>query len=173
MKLTRTEKEQLVADAEKNLATSKAVILVNYQGLKVKEIQDFKKQLRRKGMGFQIIKNTLFKIALKKEGISVDEKLLDQPIAVVWGLDDEVTPAKMAVEFQKTAEKMDIVGAIVNQEFADESIIKQLAALPGRDELYARLVGSLNAPMYRLVNVLQGNLRSLVYILSQYQANKK
>jgi large subunit ribosomal protein L10 len=172
MKLTRIEKEQLVADATKNLETSKAVILVNYQGLKVKEIQDLKRKLYEKGMGFQIMKNTLFKIALKKEGISVDEALLDQPVAVVWGLDDEVTPAKMAVDFQKTAEKLDIIGAIINQEFAPESTVKQLAALPGRDELYARLVGTLNSPMYRLVNALQGNLRGLVSILDQYAKSK-
>lgn len=173
MKLTRTEKEQLVGNAIMNLGQSKGVILVNYQGLTVKEIQDFKKKLRAQGIGFQIIKNTLFKIALKKQGIEVDDKLLDQPVAVVWGISDEVTPAKMSVEFKKTAEKLDIIGGIVNQTFADENIIKQLAALPGRDELYAKLVGTLNAPMYRLVNVLQGNLRSLVYILGQYQQSKQ
>lgn len=172
MKLTRSEKEELVAETIKNLDQSKAVILVNYQGLKVNEIQEFKKQLREQGMGFQIIKNTLFKIALKKEGIEVSSDLLDQPVAVVWGLSDEVTPSKMAVEFKKTAEKLDIIGGIVNSEFVDPSIIKQLAALPGRDELYAKLVGSLNAPMFRLVNALQGNLRSLVYILKQYQESK-
>lgn len=173
MKLTRSEKEQLVKSASNNLSQSKSVILVNYRGLKVKEIQTFKKQLREQGIGFEILKNSLFKIALKKQGISFDETLLDQPVAVIWGLTDEVAPAKLAVEFKKTAEKMEIVGGIVSNSFADESIIKQLAALPGRDELYAKLVGSLNAPMYRLVNALQGNLRSLVYILSQYQANKK
>lgn len=170
MKLTRTEKEQLVSDAVEHLDQSKAVILVNYQGLTVKDIQDLKKKLREKGIGFQIIKNTLFKIALKKKGVAFDEKLLDQPVAAVWGLDDEVIPAKLTVEFGKTAKKMNIIGGIIDQSYTDESIIKQLAALPGRDELYARLIGSLNTPMYRLVNVLQGNLRSLVSILKQYGA---
>ncbi len=172
MKLTRTEKEKLVTDATRNLAQAKGVVLVNYQGLTVKEIQDFKKKLREQGIGFQIIKNTLFKIALKKEGIEVDPKLLDQPIAVAWGLSDEVTPAKLTVDFQKTAEKLDIIGGIIDQAYVDETVIKQLASLPGRDELYGRLVGSLNAPMYHLVNALQGNLRSLVYILDQYALQK-
>jgi len=173
MKLTRSEKEQLVESAIANLDTAKSVILVNYQGLKVNEIQSLKKKLREQGIGFQIIKNTLFKIALKKEGIALDEKLLDQPIAIVWGANDEVIPAKLTVEFKKEAEKLEIIGGLINRDFADVNLIKQLAVLPGRDELYAKLVGSLNAPMYRLVNALQGNLRSLVYILKQYQESKQ
>ena len=169
MKLTRAQKEQLVEKTVKDLNQAKSVILVNYQGLKVNEIQALKKKLRQQGIGFQIIKNTLFKIALKKEGITLDEKLFDQPVAIVWGADDEVIPAKLTVEFQKEAEKLAIIGGLINRDFVDVSLIKQLAALPGRDELYARLIGSLNAPMHRLVNVLQGNLRSLIYILKQYQ----
>jgi len=172
MKLTRTQKEQLVEKAVKDLDQAKSVILVNYKGLKVNEIQELKKKLREQGIGFQVIKNTLFKIALKKEGISFDEKLLDQPVAIVWGAQDEVIPAKVTFEFKKKAEKLEIIGGLINRDFADVSLIKQLAALPGRDELYARLVGSLNAPMHRLVNALQGNLRSLVYILEQYRAQK-
>lgn len=172
MKLTRTQKEQLVSEIIDGLNKAKTVVIVNYQGLKVKEIWDLKKKLREQGIGFQIIKNTLFKIALKKEGIEVSESLLDQPIALVWGLEDEVIPAKLTVEFGKTAEKLKIIGGIVNGLYADENQILQLAALPSRNELYAKLVGSLNAPMYRLVNALQGNLRNLVYILKQYQESK-
>lgn len=172
MKLTRTQKEQLVAEIIDGLNNAKTVVLVNYQGLKVKEIWDLKKKLRGQGIGFQIIKNTLFKIALKKDKIEVSDSLLDQPIALVWGLEDEVIPAKLTVEFGKTAEKLKIIGGIVNGAYEDENKIKQLASLPSRDELYAKLVGTLNAPMFRLVNALQGNLRSLVYILKQYQLGK-
>lgn len=172
MKLTREQKEQLVKEINDGLKNAKTVVLVNYQGLKVKEIWDLKKRLRAEGIGFQITKNTLFKIALKKENIDIEENLLDQPVALVWGLQDEVTPAKLTVEFKKTAENLKIIGGIVNGMYADENAIKQLAALPSRDELYAKLVGTLNAPMSRLVNVLQGNLRGLVYILDQYSKSR-
>lgn len=172
MLLTRNQKEQLISEMLEGLEKSKAILLVNYQGLKVKEIQELKKNLKQQGIGFQITKNTLLKIAFKKAGLSVEESLLDQPVAIVWGNTDEVTPAKITLDFGKTAEKLEVIGGIVNKNFADISIIKQLAALPSRQDLYAKLVGSLNAPMYRLVNSLQGNLRSLVYILKQYQENK-
>ena len=172
MLLNRSEKEKLVSEMTEKLNQAKTVVLVNYQGLKVNEIQTLKKNLREVGINFQITKNTLLRIALKEKGIEVDSAILDQPIAAVWGMEDEVIPAKTTVSFAKAAEKLELVGGIVNGVFVDANIIKQLAALPGRDELYAQLVGTLNAPMSRLVNVLQGNLRSLVYILDQYAKSK-
>lgn len=172
MLLTRNQKEQLVRDLTGKVESSQAILLVNYQGLKVKDINNLKDKLAEKGIGFQIIKNSLFKIALKKTNLNIDETLLDQPVAIIWGNADEVLPAKLAVEFSKNNEKLVILGAIINRKYFDVEIINQLAALPGREELYAKLVGSLNAPMYRLVNSLQGNLRSLVYILDQYKNSK-
>ena len=172
MLLNRSEKEQLVSEMTKKVQEAKTVVLVNYQGLKVKEIHNLKKKLLEVGIRFQIVKNTLLKIVLKQEGIEVPAETLDQPVAAIWGLEDEVTPAKSTVSFTKEAEKLQIVGGIVNGVYADANMIKQLAALPGREELYAKLVGTLNAPLTGLVNVLQGNLRSLVYILSQYNQNR-
>jgi len=172
MLLTRVQKEEQVKNMTASMDTSKAIILVNYQGLKNKEIETLKENLRKQGIGFQITKNTLFKIALKNAGLAVEDSLLNQPVAIIWGLEDEVTPSKIAVNFKKEAEKLQIIGGIINNNFADENTIKQLAALPGREELYRSLVGTLNAPMYRLVNALQGNLRSLVYILDQYQKQR-
>ena len=172
MKLTRTKKEQLVTKVTEQLEKSKAVLLVNFTGLKVNEERELKKKLREQGIAFEVIKNTLFKIALKNTKIELDEKLLDQPIALIWSAEDEVMPAKITVNFAKEAEKLQLVGGIIDKKFVEVEMIKQLAALPGREELYAKLVGTLNAPMSRLVNVLQGNLRSLVYILKQYQESK-
>jgi len=172
MKLTRIQKEQLVSQISQELVKNKAVLLVNFSGLKVKEQRALKKKLRQQGIAFEVIKNTLFKIALKNTKIELDQKLLDQPIALIWSAEDEVSPAKITVDFAKVAETLQLIGAIIDQKFVDPEYIKQLAALPSREELYAKLVGSLNSPMSRLVNALQGNLRSLVYILKQFQERK-
>jgi large subunit ribosomal protein L10 len=172
MLLKRADKEQLVNEMTSKIQAAKTIVLVNYLGLKVKEIQSLKKKLLEVGIRFQIVKNSLFKIVLKEQGIEADAVALDQPVAVIWGQEDEIIPAKSAVSFAKEAEKLQIIGGIVNGKFVTADIIKQLAALPGRDELYAKLVGTLNAPLVGLVNVLQGNLRSLVYILSQYNENR-
>ena len=172
MVLTRLGKEQLVKQMSDNLGKSKAIILVNYQGLKVKEIQELKKRLQKQEISFQIIKNTLLKIALKNAGLSFDESLLDQPVAIIWGAEDEVTPAKLIVSYKKEVEKFQIIGGIINRDFAENNIILRLAALPNREELYAKLVGTLNTPIYKLVSVLKGNLKSLVYLLDQYRQQK-
>ena len=172
MKLTRAQKEQHISQISQELVKNKAALLVNFSGLKVKEQRALKKKLRQRGIVFEVIKNTLFKIALKNTKIELDEKLLDQPIALVWSAEDEVSPAKITVDFAKEAEKLQLVGAIIDQKFVDAEYVKQLAALPSREELYAKLVGSLNSPMSRLVGALQGNLRSLVYILKQFQESK-
>ena len=172
MKLTRVQKEQLVEKITGQLEQSKAVLLVNFTGLKVKEQRDLKKKLREQGITFEVIKNTMFKIALKNTKIEVDEKFLDQPIALIWSANDEIIPSKITVGFAKETEKLQLIGGIIDQKFVDPDLIKQLAALPGREELYTKLVGTLNTPLSRLVNVLQGNLRSLVYILGQYQKSK-
>lgn len=172
MLLKRADKEQLVESMVQNLEQAKTVVIVNYSGLKVKELEDLKASLREAQINFQIIKNNLFKISLAKNKITIDETITKQPLAVCWGMTDEVAPAKIAVEFTKKAPNLEIVGAIVNHQYTDINTVKQLAALPGREELLAKLVGSLNAPMSGLVNVLQGNLRNLVYILKQYQESK-
>ena len=172
MLLTRLQKEELVSQMAEKMQEAKTVVFVNYQGLKVKDIYKLKKGLLEVGIHFQIVKNTLLKIVLKAQSIEIPEKLLDQPVAAIWGLEDEIAPAKSVVGLSKELEKLEIIGGIVNTKFVDASVIKQLAALPGREELYAKLVGTLNAPISKLVNVLQGNLRSLVYILDQYAKNK-
>jgi len=172
MLLKRSDKEQLVSEMTEKVKLAKTVVFVNYQGLKVKETFILKKKLFAQGIRFQITKNSLLKIVLKNAGIEFDAAILDQPVAAVWGMEDEIVPAKETVSFTKEAEKLQIIGGIVNGKFVDANIIKQLASLPGREELYAKLVGTLNAPMSGLVNVLQGNLRNLVYILKQYQESK-
>lgn len=172
MLLNRAQKEQLVAEMAEKIKNAKTVVLVNYQGLKVKETFLLKKKLFAQGIRFQITKNSLLKIVLKNADIEFDSTILDQPVAAIWGMEDEIVPAKETVAYTKEAEKLQIIGGIVNGKFVDSNIIKQLAALPGREELYAKLVRTLNAPMSRLVNALQGNLRSLVYILDQYQKSK-
>lgn len=172
MLLNRIQKEDLVLQMGKNLKASNAVVFVNFSTMKVKEVQELKKTLKQKGIGFQVIKNSLFKIALKKANIAIEENIFDQPIAIIWGLEDEIEPAKLTVQFSKTCPALEIVGGIINQTYTEQETVRQLAALPSRAELYAKTVGSLKAPLWQLVNVLQGNLRSLVYLLKQYQQLK-
>jgi len=168
MAKTRSQKETMLARITADIA-GQGVVLAGYKGLTVKESSE----LRDKGYDAQlqltVVKNTLLNIALKNAGIEADQSIMDQPIIMVASKTDEVTLAKTVQNFADEHEKMQIFGGIVEGKYVDASTIKMLSQLPGREELLAKVVGSINAPLSGLVNVLAGNLRGLVSVLSQYQ----
>ncbi len=161
--------EKVVETLTEHLKQSKSAVLIGYKGLKVTETEELRNKLREKKVDFHVTKNTLFKIALSNTGIKVAPELLDKPLAIAFATEDEVTPAKEIDLFAKEHEALEVLGGILENEYIDEKAIKQLASLPSKEELYAKVVGSLAAPLSGMVNVLVGNIRGLVNVLSQYK----
>ncbi|MDO8513189.1 MAG: 50S ribosomal protein L10 [bacterium] len=173
MALTRDEKTQQIEKIGENINQSKAVVFAEYRGINMKDNQNLRSILRQSGIDFKVIKATLLKLALKKQKIEVPAEIMDKPLAVAFGYDDEVMPAKLIAESAKKIESLKIMGGLINHDYFDATRVKQLAMLPSREQLNGKLVGTLSGPMYGLVGVLNGNLRGLVSVLSQYQAIKK
>lgn len=169
MAKTRVYKEKVIAELTEHLNQSKSAVLLGYKGLKVTETEELRNKLREKKVHFHITKNTLFKIALSNTGIVIAQELLDKPMAIAFATEDEVSVAKEIDLFAKQHEAIEILGGILEREFIDERTIKQLASLPSREELYAKVVGSIASPLSGMVNVLVGNIRGLVNVLSQYK----
>jgi large subunit ribosomal protein L10 len=169
MALTRDEKTEQINQLTDTLDRAKSVIFSEYHGMTMKDSYNLRTKLREAGIDYKVIKTTLLTISLKKKNIQVPQEVLDKPLAVAFGFEDEVTPAKLIVSSAKELEPLKVLGGIVEGKFADASQVKQLALLPGREELYAKLVGSLASPMSGLVNVLQGNIKGLVSVLKQHQ----
>lgn len=169
MAKTRKEKEEIVLELNEQLDSAKSVVLVNYKGLTASEIEELRNELRKKDVSFAVTKNTLFGIALKNKGIRVENEILDQPIAVAFGMEDEIAPAKGINEFAKTHEALEILGGLYQNEYIAQDRVMVLANLPSRGELYVKIIGSLATPMSGMVNVLSGNLRGLVNVLAQYR----
>lgn len=167
MVLTRQQKTQQIQNLTEHLKQDKAVVLVNFQGLKVNEVGELRRKLREENNPYQVVKNTLLKIALKNAQREVAENLLDQPLALVFSPDDEIAPSKIIYNFQKEHESLKIVGGLFEGQFVGEDVIKNLAMLPSREELYAKLVGSLATPISGFVSVLRGNLWGIVSVLKQ------
>ena len=167
MAKTREQKEQMLARISFDLASKKAII-VDYKGLSVSEIEDLRNSLEEKGVSFSVIKNTLAKIAIEERGIEIESEIYKKPLALAFA-DDEVTGAKGVADFARDHESLEILGGIIENQFVSESTIKTLSMLPSREELYAKVVGSISAPLSGMVNVLAGNIRGLVSILKQYQ----
>lgn len=172
MPLTKAKKIEILGDLKEKLVNSKAVIFTDYSGVAVVDLHDLRKKLRVSRATFKVTKNTLLKKALSENSLEIDEKIFTKPLAVSFDEHDEVVSSKIISEKAKETEKLEILGGIINGEFVGTEKITELAKMPSREELYAKVVGTIAAPISRFVNVLAGNLRGLVNVLNQYKESK-
>lgn len=167
MALTKEKKKQIIEKLEKSISGQKIMLFVGIAKLKTKDLLDLKKNLKSKGNILTVAKKTLFKIAAKNKGIDIDSKKLDGEVAIIFGSEDEVSAANIVDKFSKKNENLKILGGFFENGLIATDKISVLASIPSRSELLAKLVGSINAPASNFVNVLQGNIRGLVLILSK------
>jgi large subunit ribosomal protein L10 len=173
MAISRKKKEELVEQITQKIKESKSIVFADYRGLSVDEINEIRGQLREQGIEMKVLKQNLFAIAAKNAGANIDtSELKGHPIAYVFG-SDEVAPAKTIYDFAKKHENLEMVGGALDGKTLSPEELKSLALMPSREELYAKVVGSLASPLRGVVGVLQGNLRGLVSVLSQYSEQKK
>lgn len=148
-----------------SLAESSGIVFASYQGLTVSETFRLRKLLRQESSVLLMTKKTLLRLALKSKGIAVPEDIFSGAITVALG-NDEVSPAKAVYAFAREMKgKMTILGGILEGKFIDASQVKHLATLPSKQELLAKLVGSIKSPITGFAQVLSGNLRGLVQVL--------
>jgi len=166
MPKTRSQKEATFAQAKEDVSGAKSIVFVGYHGLSVSQIDDLRNQLRAEQVKLQVIKKTLVRKALEEAGMDIDVKSLGDGLAVAYGLNDEVSPAKVLAAFQKENEALQIYGGVLESKFIDQQGIVALSKLLSKPELYAKLVGSINAPVSGFVNTLAGTVRGLVTVLS-------
>ena len=160
MAKTRAQKEETVQILSDKLAKAKSVVFADYRGLTMKQLSDLRNKLRDQQSEFSITKNSLLKRALPTSSFS-------GPTATLFAYDDEISPIKLLVKTLKDAGIGKVKAGLLGTESLDEFKVNQLASLPAKDELRAKTVGILVAPIQGIVSVLQGNLRNLVYVLSQ------
>jgi large subunit ribosomal protein L10 len=166
---TREQKEQLAKLAQDQIKQSKIVIFTDYSGMTVADMAGLRARLTENENKYQVIKNALIDIAAQKENYKTQIKKEKTQTAVVFGYSDEVLPAKALVEFIKQSEKPRIIGGLYNGEVISAEDVEKIASIPSRQQLEARLVGTIAGPITGMVNVLQGNIRGLVSILNQYK----
>lgn len=162
---TRQQKEELVKSLAQKLKDSKAVVFSDFKGLAVKDMTVLRNELREKGIDFKVLKKTLISIALKDAGIEMDLKKMEGQIAIAVSQGDEVEAAKIIAKMAKVNENLKIAGGILGKKILGAEEVMALSKLPSKDELLAKLVGTLNAPVSGFVNVLAGNIRGLVQVL--------
>ncbi len=164
--MLKAEKERVVAELVERLRTSDTMIVADYRGLGVGDLQGLRGNLRPVGAEFRIAKNTLTTIAAGRAGIEGMDSLLEGPTALVLAYDDPVQASKIVTDFVRTSRVLTVRGGVMGNRLVSPPDIDALATLPPREELLARLVGMLASPLARVVGVLGGPVRSLPYVLN-------
>lgn len=171
MVLTKDKKAQKL-DALKTLfSDSAACVAFDYSGLKANDLTAIRKDLKSKGISAVVTKNSLARKALDALNMKIDDEVLDRPVVFSFG-QDEVEVCKTLFAFAKQNEAIEVLGGLIRGESADQAKVKILSVLPGREELQAKVVGSIASPLHGFVNVLAGNMRGLVSVLNQYKEKK-
>ncbi len=172
MPKTRVQKEEILSKLTDRLGRSQGVVLVGTQAVKVDEIEQIRDGLYEHGLQFQVAKNSLLKRALEETKTDVPAELLDQPLALIYSYADPVAAARLLMPFTKDIENLKVLGGIVDGNFVTAAQVEALAKLPSREQLLGQLVGTLQAPLSGFVNVLAGNIRGLVNVLSAVRDSK-
>ena len=154
MNKNRELKEAKVAEIKEKLEKSKSVVLAKYQGLTVEEDTTLRKNLREAGVEYKVYKNTLVILAAKELGLDGIVEYLEGPVSVAFGYEDVTVAARVLNDFAKDHKKLELKAGIVEGEIYDQAKISQLATIPSKEVLIAKLLGSIKSPISSFARVL-------------------
>jgi len=174
--MVQAYKLDIVKDLKERLQDAKAIVLVDYKGINIEEVNQLRNRFRTEQVDYLVQKNTLVKIALHDIGITDLDDYLVGPTALAICKNDEIAPARVIVKFLKEImedkEFPKFKAGFVSGSLLDANQMLALAKLPSRNELLARLLGSAQAPLSRFVGVTQGIIRKFVYAVDAVAKNK-
>ena len=168
--MNRSEKKDFVEKLKKEFNDSSSVIVAHYSGLTVDQAEDLRKEMRNNGAKFKVTKNRLAKLALEGTQYKEIADLFSGPTAIAYS-DNPVTPAKVAVSFEKKLENFKIIGGAYEGEKIDLNKINFLATLPSLDELRSKLLGLILAPAQKITSVIQEPAGQLARLINAQSKN--
>ena len=164
--MNRQEKEAVVIELRDKLERSKAAILTDYRGLKVMEITELRHKLKEEGVEYRVVKNSLIRLAIKDTEASSLGQYLTGPNAVAFSYDDEITPAKLLLEYAKENQKLEVKAGVVAGRLLLQQEMKELVQLPSKEELQAQLLGIMSTLPSKLLGVMNAVPRDFVGLLA-------
>ncbi|MBW2451988.1 MAG: 50S ribosomal protein L10 [Deltaproteobacteria bacterium] len=171
--MNRQSKEAVVAEFAEKLQATKAAYLADYRGLNVEQATALRCKLHEAGVEYRVVKNTLLRLAAKGSDAECLDEFLVGPTAIAFAKEDPVAPAKALVEFAKSHEAFELKAGVLDGKLLSPADIKALSDLPSREELLAKMLGSMSAPASNFVGVLAAIPRSMVQVLSAIKDQKE
>jgi large subunit ribosomal protein L10 len=169
----KADKEQLVAELTAQVKECDALFLTNYKGLTFPQLTEVRKVVKSQGSDFKVVKNTLLKIALNNNGIDSMDSYLVEPTSCAIVKGDVAAVAKSMKKYAKQFDKFEIKAGYLEGNVLTANDVNILADLPSRDELLAKLLGSINAPVVNFVSLLANIPRSLLNVLNAVKDKKE
>jgi len=166
-------KEAKVEKLSEKIKEAKSFVLADYRGLTVEQDTRMRKALREAGIEYMVIKNSIARFAVKDNGYDQLDEFLKGPTSIAISMQDPVAPSKIMSKYAKEYEKLDLKAGVVEGKVVGIDTINSIAALPSREELVAKVVGGLAAPLYGIVSVLNANIRGLAVALNAIAEKKQ
>lgn len=160
------EKQAYVEELAEKLSKATAGVVVSYQGITVADDTKLRRQLREAGVEYAVVKNTMLRRANEKAGLSEMDSVLEGTTAVAISPEDHVAAAKILCEYADKSQTFKVKAGFVEGKVIDANAVGELAKMPPKEVLVAKVLGGLNAPISGLVCVLNGTMRGLVCALN-------
>ena len=172
------KKQAVVAEIKTWLESAKSVVITSYKGLNVATDTQMRRELREAGVQYKVVKNTMLRLAAKDLGIEGLDSHLEGTTAIAFSTADAVAPAKILVDFMKKNKLEDpgiltIKAGILDKKVLSDKEVKALASLPSKEELIAKLLGSMNAPLSNTVGLLSAIIRNAVGVIDALREKKE
>ena len=164
--LTRKQKEEIVEELADKIKRQQSLVFSDITGVNVGDIQNLRRKLRKEDIEYKVAKKTLVNLALKKENKDLDISGFNGSLAMAFGYEDPIMPAKILSNFAKGNKNLKILGGLMEDKALTLEEVKELAMIPSKDELLAKFVYSIKGPISGFVNVLNGVTRNFIGILN-------
>lgn len=169
MAVSKQQKEEILQQLVDKFGKSKSVVFAEYRGLDVASLSDLRGRLRKENAEMQVAKKTLMRLAGEKNDFVLDKSIMEGPVAATFSYEDPMSGIKVLFNFAKENDKLKLLGGVVDGKVVGPDVIQEYAKLPGREELLAKLLGSMNAPVSGTVGLLNNLIAGFVRVLNAIQ----